>query len=74
MTEGNFHFCSFNCNGLAEYSKRKDVFDFLRAKNFNIYLLQETHITADQENFIRSSWGFEVFCAGNSTNSKYCIT
>ena len=70
MTEGNFEICSFNCNGLADYSKRKDIFDFLRAKNFNIYLLQETHWTTDQENFIRSNWGFEVFCSGDSTNSK----
>ena len=70
MSDINLDICSFNCNGLGDHKKRKDIFDFLRSKKYSIFLLQETHLTFEQENFIRSCWGFEVFCAGNSTNSN----
>ena len=70
MSNVNLNICSYNCNGLSEHKKRKDVFDLLRSKNYSIYLLQETHWPYEQENFIRSCWGFDVFCAGNSTNSN----
>ena len=61
---------SFNCNGLGDFRKRKDVFDFLRKENANIYLIQETHWNETNENVIRSLWGFDCFVAGNNSNSK----
>ena len=36
---------STNCRGLGEYTKRKDVFNYLRNKGHNIYCLQDTHFT-----------------------------
>ena len=62
--------CSYNCNGLGSYKKRKDIFDFLRAEKCNIYLLQETHLPHKSENFIRSAWGLPVFLAGSDTNKN----
>ena len=54
---------TFNTNGLGEFKKRKDVFDFLRKQSANIFLLQETHWKTGAENVIRSQWGFEcIFC------------
>ena len=38
---------TFNVNGLGEFKKRKDVFDFLRKQSGNIYFLQETHWKSD---------------------------
>ena len=70
MAGGHINLCSYNCNGLGDHLKRKDIFDYLRTHNFDICLLQETHLLASQENFIRSCWGFEVVLAGNSTNSN----
>ena len=34
---------SLNCNGLGRFSKRKDVFDYLRKQKFDIYFLLECH-------------------------------
>ena len=35
--------CSLNVRGLGERLKRRETFNWLRAKKFSIYLLQETH-------------------------------
>ena len=61
---------SFNINGASRYEKQKDIFDYLRNKNFDIILLQETHIKQESENYIRSLWGYNCFVCGNSTASK----
>ena len=47
---------SVNCRGLGDFEKRKDVFNFLRKKNFHIYCLQDTHFIKENELRIRSEW------------------
>ena len=47
---------TFNTNGLGEFKKRKDVFDFLCKQSANIFLLRETHWKTGAENVIRSQW------------------
>ena len=44
MTE-NVSFVSLNVQGLGDKLKRKDVFNYLRSKKYNIYFLQDTHFT-----------------------------
>ena len=39
---------SINCQGLQTVEKRKDVFNYLRATHFTVYLLQDIHFTKDQ--------------------------
>ena len=70
MTTTSFNICTFNCNGLGNFGKRKDVFDYLRKLKHDIYFLQETHWKAESENFIRSCWGYNCFVTGNSTNKN----
>lgn len=70
MTAKNFRICSFNCNGLNNSKKRKDVFDFLRKKEAHIFCLQETHLTEKNENFIRASWGYNLWLSGSQTNKN----
>ena len=65
-----FKICTYKVNGLGNSMKRKDVFDFLREKKYNIYMLQETHLKTDQENFIRSAWGYSVYLAGSASNKN----
>ena len=69
-TFNQFKICSYNCNGLNNSNKRKDIFDFLRQQKANIYCLQETHLKVDSENFIRASWGYNVWLSGCDTNKK----
>ena len=66
----NFKICSYNCNGLNDSKKRKDVFEFLRKKKADIYCLQETHLLAQSENFIRANWGYNVWVSGSDTNKN----
>ena len=63
---------TYNCNGVNDHKKRKDVFDFLRKQNGSIYFLQETHLKADSENFIRSCWGYNVWLSGKDTYKTWC--
>ena len=41
---------SFNVRGLSDFSKRKDVFDFLRNTSADVVCLQELHVAAGKEN------------------------
>ena len=61
---------SFNTNGMGNYHKRKDVFDFLRGKNAHIVMLQETHLKTEDENLVRSMWGSECIINGITSNSN----
>ena len=61
---------SLNVNGLGNYHKRKDVFDYLRKHNAHICFLQETHLESQQHKYVRSMWGFDCILSGASTSSK----
>jgi exonuclease III len=41
----NLNIGSFNVKGLAVEKKRKEVFNWLREKKMNVYMLQEAHFT-----------------------------
>ena len=47
---------SFNTQGLGGIKKQKDVFHFLKNKEFDIYCLQDTHFIASEERYIRNRW------------------
>ena len=66
----NFRISTFNANGLKDLKKRRDVFCFLREQKHDIYLLQETHIKESSENFVRATWGYDLWISGNSTSEN----
>lgn len=41
---------SVNCQGLGDVAKRRDVFNYFRSLKYNLYCLQDTHFTKDNEN------------------------
>ena len=61
---------SMNVQGLGNYEKRRDVFNYLRQKCYSIYLLQDTHFDKQMENRVRSEWGYECYFASFSTQSR----
>ena len=61
---------SVNCQGLGDINKRRDVFNYLRNMNHNIYCLQDTHFTLETENDIRTLWGYDCFFSTYSSNSR----
>ena len=48
---------TFNARGLGNFSKRKDVFDFLRSQTADIICLQELHVAPGNENVFKKSVG-----------------
>ena len=65
-----FNIMSLNCRGLGGLEKRRDVLNYIKQKNFSIYLLQDTHLTMEDYNQIRSLWGFEIFLSPGKSNAR----
>lgn len=61
---------SINCQGLHDYKKRKDVFQFYRQQKCNILCLQDTHFTEDMENHITNEWGYTAYFNSFSSQSR----
>ena len=59
-----------NCQGLGDFHKRKDVFQYLREKKYDVYFIQDTHFEPKQDLQIRSEWGYESYFASFSTQSR----
>ena len=55
----NLNIISFNCRGINNSGKRKKVFQYLKKKKANIYCLQDTHFTSEQEQLIKQEWGYK---------------
>ena len=53
---------SQNCRGgLSVASKRRDLFQYVRAKKYNIICLKNVHINDNLESFIKAEWGYDIF-------------
>lgn len=67
---GSVKILTVNCQGLGDPGKRRDVLNFLKVKNYNLYCLQDTHFVTENESFIRSVWGYECFFSSLTSNSR----
>ena len=62
---------SQNCRGgLSVASKRHDLFQYVRAKKYNIICLQDVHINENLESFIKAEWGYDIFFSSYTTMSR----
>ena len=62
---------SQNCRGdLSVASKRRDLFQYVRAKKYNIICLQDVHINENLESFIKAEWGYDIFFSSYTTMSR----
>lgn len=59
-----------NCQGLGDYKKRSDVLNYLKDKNYNIYFLQDTHFTSDEEQNIQLFWDGKTYFSSFRSNSR----
>ena len=50
---------SLNVRGMGDKQKRSEIFNWLRSKNFSLYLLQEVHCSNDKISIWSSEWGFK---------------
>ena len=61
---------SVNCQGLGDYKKRKDVFQYLRNFKANVYCLQDTHFTKNIETQIITEWGSHCLFSSYTSNAR----
>jgi len=61
---------TFNVNGLRQTIKRKAIFYFLKQKQIDIILLQETHSLSADEILWKYEWGGDILFAHGDSNSK----
>lgn len=69
--------CLLNVRGLGEQLKRREIFNFLPAKKYSIYLLQETHISENTNPVWSSEWDLKLeslFTFYYSTNRRSCYS
>lgn len=63
-------FCTFNVKGLGDGNKRRQVFEWLKANNYGIALLQELHCENLSYEKWQKEWGGKCFFSGNTRNSS----
>ena len=62
---------SLNVNGIIEKAKRQAIFQWLRKKNANVCLLQETHCENDEDvNKWSREWGGESYWSFGTNFSR----
>ena len=61
---------SFNVNGIGNFSKRNQIFNFMNKKGADIYFLVDTRFSKDIENKIKEEWGSNVFFSSFSSQSR----
>ena len=63
----DFKILSLNVRGLNEQKKRRSVFRWVKKKNVDICLFQETYCTQQVENIWANEWGGKIiFCNGTN--------
>ena len=60
---------TYNVRGLGDFSKRKDIFHFLRNEKSDIICLQELHVTKEKENMFRNQWGGRAWFSSRNGSS-----
>ena len=63
-------FTSFNCRGIGEFKKRKDVFAYLHKQDFNVCFLQDIHCKKVGVPYFRNTWGKDVLIAPYTGNAR----
>ena len=59
-----------NVRGLCQNLKRKQVFQWLKNQNADIFFLQETHLTETLNSQLKHEWGGECVLNGNFRNKE----
>ena len=61
-----------NCRGLGQYKKRRDVFNYIKGIDADIFFLQGIHCRHNEEKWtsFRNSWGKEIFVSSGTKNGR----
>ena len=72
MTHSSFNFRlgSLNVRGINKHSKRISIFNWIKSKQFDIMLLQETFSAEQDESLWKSEWEGQCFFAHGTKHSR----
>ncbi len=70
MEGKNIKIMSHNCQGLQMREKRRDIFNYLHSKDFDIYCLQDTHFVEQDETLIRNQWKGQCIFNSYASNQR----
>lgn len=70
MADNTITLVSMNCQGLSNKTARADTLNFLKSKNYSIYMLQDTHFINKEEKYIRAQWGYECYFSNFTSQSR----
>lgn len=70
MIEKEIKINSFNCRGLRNVIKRKNIFQWIKSNYYGITLLQETHSVLEDENTWENEWGGDIYFSHGTRNSR----
>ena len=65
---------TINVRGLRDDVKRREIFMYLKKKEFEIIMLQETHSEKEDEQIWRSQWGSDIFFSHGERNARGTAT
>ena len=51
---------SINVRGLGDQVKRREIFNWARAKKYSVHFIQEMHFTDNNKNDWRAEWGYQA--------------
>lgn len=70
MGSSELKLASFNVKGLNIETKRRSIFVRLKAKKYDIVLLQETHSTPSSESLWKCQWGGKNIWSHGESGSR----
>jgi len=67
-------FYSLNVRGLRDQQKRREIFCFLKRKEYDVIFLQEGHNTREIEDTWAKEWGGEISFSHYTSNARGALT
>ena len=67
---GKYVFSTLNCKGLRQDNKRRCIFQFLKTKKSDFFLLQETHHDNNDIHLWEQEWSVGVICSNAGTTAS----
>ena len=66
---GNLKFITYNVRGLGDYVKRREVFNYLHTKEYDVCFLQEMHGENKTMGLWSSQWGSKIWGSWGTKNA-----
>ena len=59
-----------NCRGLGQHKKRRDVFNYLKGTDADLFFLQDIHCNEEKRMSFRNDWGNDIFISSGTNNGR----